>query len=125
MDSKFKIITGFIFLVLIAGTIMFIFDYFVPHETILEHIWHAIVGVIPAFTIYGIVAVRAYNRRKLAEGELRESEERYINAEKIGHFGHWSRYFNDSKPTWSEGTYHFIGVDPDTYEPKYPDLLEL
>ncbi len=125
MDSKFKIITGFVILTLIIWVIMFVLDHFFPHASLLGHLWHALVAVIPASTVYIIIALRAYNRRKLAERELRESEERYINAEKIGHFGHWSRYFNESKPTWSEGTYHIFGVDPDKYEPKYPDMLEL
>ena len=77
MESKFTIITSFITLAFVIGVTMFVFDHLMPHASILDHIWHAAVSVAPAFTVYGIVTIRAYNRRKLTEEALRESQEQF------------------------------------------------
>ena len=51
------------------------------------------------------------------EEALRESEQRYIHAEKLGQFGHWRRDFRDEEATWSAGAYRIFGVEPDRFKP--------
>lgn len=59
--------------------------------------------------------------KDLAE-RLKESEERYIRAEEIGHFGHWERNMKTREAKWSKGVFRIFGIYPD-HEISYSDFL--
>jgi PAS domain S-box-containing protein len=63
--------------------------------------------------------------RKRMEEALRESEQRYISAERIGQFGHWRRNFADDKVIWSVGTYRLFGVSPEHFQPTKENVPHL
>ena len=65
------------------------------------------------------------SKRKQAEEALKESEQRYIHAEKLGQFGHWRRDFRDEEATWSVGAYRIFGVEPDQFKPIQENVLNL
>ncbi|NQT05538.1 MAG: PAS domain S-box protein, partial [Dehalococcoidia bacterium] len=54
--------------------------------------------------------------RKRAEQRIKDSEQKYISAEKVGNFGHFSRYLDTDRLVWSAGTYYIFGVDPNQWE---------
>jgi len=63
--------------------------------------------------------------RKRMEEEIRESEQRYIHAEKLGQFGHWHRDFIDDEVTWSTGTFEIFGVRPEQFKPTQENINNL
>ena len=62
--------------------------------------------------------------RKQMEEALKESEQRYLHAEELGRYGHFSRHIGEEKVTWSKGTYRIFGVDPDEFEVTRTSFLE-
>ena len=60
--------------------------------------------------------VRDITERKQAEQRTKESEQRYISAEQVGNFGHFSRYLDTDRLVWSAGSYRIFGVDPNQWE---------
>jgi two-component system, cell cycle sensor histidine kinase and response regulator CckA len=69
--------------------------------------------------------VRDVTERKAAEDRSRESQERYVRAEKIGRMGHWDGDFQAGRSVWSEELYRIFGVNPDQVEPVYREFLKL
>lgn len=52
MESKSKIIAGFVIVALLIWVFMLVLDYLFPPGSSLAHIWHAIVVVMPPFAIF-------------------------------------------------------------------------
>ncbi len=63
--------------------------------------------------------------RKQAEQRLKDSEQKYINAEQMGNFGHFSRYLDTNRLVWSAGSYHIFGVDPNQWELTRENIYEM
>ncbi|MGB2815195.1 MAG: PAS domain S-box protein, partial [Dehalococcoidales bacterium] len=59
---------------------------------------------------------RDITERKRAEQRIKDSEQRYISAEQVGNFGHFSRYLDTDRLVWSAGSYRIFGVDPNQWE---------
>lgn len=53
--------------------------------------------------------------QKRVERELRESELRLIEAQRIGNMGSWERDVTRNRLIWSEQVYRIFGVDPETF----------
>jgi len=58
---------------------------------------------------------------KQAEKALRESEERLIEAQKMGKMGYWEFDLNTRKSTWSNQVYDLFEINPDQ---STPDFME-
>lgn len=62
--------------------------------------------------------------RKLAEGRLRENEQRLKEAQSIAHIGHWEWNVKTNDLLWSDELYKLFGVKPDHFHGGYQDFLE-
>ncbi len=60
-----------------------------------------------------------------AQAALLEISQRYSNAERIAHLGHWDRNFVKDEVDWSEGMYRIFGVDRDEFKPCLENFLNL
>jgi len=64
-------------------------------------------------------------RASKAMVELRESEARLENAQRIARLGYWQETPDASEIRWSKEMYGIFGVDSHAFEPKIPRFLEL
>jgi diguanylate cyclase (GGDEF)-like protein/PAS domain S-box-containing protein len=67
--------------------------------------------------------VAAAIERKQAELDLRESEARLEEAQRLAHMGSWEWNIQGHQLTWSDELCRIFGVDPETYQPGVRDFL--
>jgi two-component system, cell cycle sensor histidine kinase and response regulator CckA len=70
-----------------------------------------------------IGAMQDLTQRKRAEADLRESEYRLKNAERLAHVGHWQWDIRSNTVSGSEEMYRIFGKPPE-YVPNYEGFLE-
>lgn len=63
--------------------------------------------------------------RKRTEEALRESEQKLIDAQKMGKMGHWEFDLETQQTTWSDMIYEFYERDPSQGPYDYPESLAL
>ncbi|GAB6051556.1 hypothetical protein JCM17960_03760 [Magnetospira thiophila] len=68
--------------------------------------------------------IRDISERLQAEAELRYSEARLVEAQKLAHLGNWEWDVPTGNLFWSEEIYHIFGRDPVTFEPSYAAFQE-
>jgi PAS domain S-box-containing protein len=61
-------------------------------------------------------------QRKRSEFELRESEKKLKEAQKIGKIGYWRGDTTTGGIEWSDEVYHIFGQDPESFEPNIENL---
>ena len=61
--------------------------------------------------------LRDITKQKQAEENLRKSEARLAQAQKIAHVGSWEWLFQTDELIWSDNMYEIYGVDPRTFKP--------
>ncbi|MBD3609683.1 MAG: response regulator [Gammaproteobacteria bacterium] len=61
---------------------------------------------------------------KLQKQQLQKSEGRLADAQRIAHIGSWETDFRDGSNSWSEETYHILGLDPQTAVPSMDRFIE-
>ncbi len=115
MESRTRVIVGFLVPALIVRGIMLAADYLFPHTTTQGRVLHVTLAVVPPFTVYGIIATRALEKRRRVEKALQENKRHYTSAEIVGNFGHYSRYLDTNRLGWSEGTYRLFGFEPNKW----------
>ncbi len=62
--------------------------------------------------------------QKKAERELKESEEKYANAQAIAHLGHWELDIINNELTWSDEIYKIFGFESREFKISYDVFLE-
>lgn len=62
---------------------------------------------------------------KNVENELRESEARLKEAQKIAHIGNWSRTLDNNEIIWSDEMYRIFGFEPSGIDLTFEKLLEM
>jgi PAS domain S-box-containing protein len=70
-----------------------------------------------------ISIVRDITERKQAEEELRLSEARLVEAERIGHLGNWDWDIVKDKLLWSDEAYRIFGLTPQQFDATYEAFL--
>ncbi len=71
-------------------------------------------------------AMREWNhivKRRKAEQDLRRSEARLAEAERLAKIGNWEWDARTNEVYWSAGTYRIFGVTPDQFKPNYDGHL--
>jgi len=63
-------------------------------------------------------------RAKRTVDDLRDSEARLANAQRIARLGHWERELRSGRMRWSDETYRIFGADPKTFTPDLASYLE-
>lgn len=62
--------------------------------------------------------------RKRAEDELRESEKRLAEAQRMAHLGHWQLDLKSNALKWSDEVYQIFEMDPQQFPATYAAFLE-
>jgi diguanylate cyclase (GGDEF)-like protein/PAS domain S-box-containing protein len=68
-------------------------------------------------------SARDITQRKRAEAELRRSEGRLADAQRIAHIGNWEYDFDRDEAHWSEELYRIFGLEPDSFVPNYRSFI--
>lgn len=63
-------------------------------------------------------------RRKLMEDELRESEARLAEAQRMAHLGHWQLDLVQNTLQWSDEIYRIFEIDPQQFEASYQAFID-
>ncbi|MGB0720954.1 MAG: PAS domain S-box protein [Gammaproteobacteria bacterium] len=71
-----------------------------------------------------IAVIEDITRRKLAQQDLRDSQERLIEAKRIAGLGHWDWDISTNSHRWSEEIYRIYGRDPALPPAVYPEVRE-
>jgi PAS domain S-box-containing protein len=73
---------------------------------------------------FGIETLRMRKQRELLEGELRKSEQRYIQAQHAANIGSWEWDQRQETMYWSTELFHLFEKNPDAFIPNRQTLLE-
>ncbi|HVM69597.1 MAG TPA: PAS domain-containing protein [Gaiellaceae bacterium] len=87
----------------------------------LGHISYRAVTLVFLGAVVGLLAARAAR----AATELRESESRLAEAQRIAHVGSWEWDVRADRITWSDELYRIWGVEAGAFSPTYASYLEL
>ncbi len=69
-------------------------------------------------------SARDITEQKKAEEDLRESERKLSEAQKIAQLGYWSWDIKTGDVEWSEEVYKIFQLDPKTFKPQIDSILE-
>jgi PAS domain S-box-containing protein len=69
--------------------------------------------------------IRNVTERKRAEEELRRTNERLLEAQRIGRMGDWEWDPEKDRVNWSEQLYHIMGLEAEEPPPSYEGQLDL
>lgn len=75
--------------------------------------------------LYFIVQIQDISDRQRAEIQIRTSEARLAEAQRIAHIGSWEFELDTQKILWSAELFRIFGRDPAQGEPTYPQLVQL
>ena len=75
--------------------------------------------------LYYIAQIQDISDRKRAEAQIRASEARLAEAQRIAHIGSWEFDVSTQKITWSTELFKIFARDPAQGEPTYPQLVQL
>jgi PAS domain S-box-containing protein len=64
-----------------------------------------------------LTTIQDITARKRAEVALKEGEELFRHAQRVGHMGSWTYSFSDESVTWSDEVYRIFEQDPQTFQP--------
>lgn len=81
--------------------------------------------LMPGGETCSIEIVRDITERKRSEKELKESEERLAEAQRIAHIGSWDLDFDTNTIYWSDEVYRLYNQTPETFKPSIKGILEL
>lgn len=76
-------------------------------------------GIISSLSYSNIKLSRLIVKHEKAERELRESEMRLHEAQRLAHFGHWNYDPATGETVWSEEIYNILGCDPAKGSPSF------
>lgn len=74
--------------------------------------------------LYLIAQIENITDRKRVEENLRQSEAKLAEAQKLAQLGNWDYDLATGKITWSEELFRIYGLDPNQPEPSYPNHLQ-
>jgi PAS domain S-box-containing protein len=77
----------------------------------------------PSGEIEVVGVSRNIEKRKNAEQELKESEEKYKESQQIGNVAHWEYNFTTEKLYWSDQLYKIYELSKDNFEPDLSKAL--
>jgi PAS domain S-box-containing protein len=64
-----------------------------------------------------LTTIQDITARKRTETALKQSEELFRHAQRLGHMGSWTYSFADESVTWSEEVYRIFEQDPQAFQP--------
>jgi len=73
----------------------------------------------------GVVVLRDFTRRKGVQDELRASQKRLTEAQRIAHLGNWDWDLTTHSLHWSDETFRILGWKPGEVIPTFEAFLEL
>ncbi|MDQ3303601.1 MAG: PAS domain S-box protein, partial [Actinomycetota bacterium] len=71
-----------------------------------------------------IGVIRDITERKLAEEELRRSEQSLATAQRIAHLGSWEYVLDEDSAQWSNELYRVFGFTPQEFVPRYKTFFD-
>ncbi|MCL6471439.1 MAG: PAS domain S-box protein [Firmicutes bacterium] len=74
---------------------------------------------------FAIEAAEQAKQRRQAIEELRRSEARLAEAQRVAHMGSWEWDIRTNKLTWSDEIYRIFGLTPEEFGATYDDFLKL
>lgn len=98
----------------------------VGHTFKLFSFWLLFMAVIRTTLIQPYIALKDENvTSERAESELRESEARLADAQRIAHMGNWEWDIPTGDLIWSDEIYRIFGLGPEKSEVSYETFLEI
>jgi PAS domain S-box-containing protein len=89
--------------------VRFLFPELLPAYGLLSDATTFVLAAV-AFSAFSGSKLRAEERRKLAEDQLRVSERRLIEAQRLAQIGSWERYFEGEAIYWSDEMFRIVGL---------------
>ncbi|RJP64965.1 MAG: PAS domain S-box protein [Ignavibacteriales bacterium] len=86
--------------------------------------WCKVLKDINGNIIGALSTARDITEQKKAEEDLRESERKLTEAQKMAQLGHWSWDVKTGDVEWSEEVYKIFQLDPKKFKPQIDSILE-